>query len=69
MALFLGQDLMRIEQMPPSRIQRLYESETFKAWKQSRDASMKLPGIIVGRLDNLSKQLSGLGKQLSGRRG
>lgn len=67
MALFLGQDLLRVEQLSSSRIQAVYESDTFKAWKQSRDQSLKLPGIIVARIDTVSKQLHSISKQLQGR--
>lgn len=57
MALFLGQDLNSVGRIPVSRIDGVYESESFKVWKQKRDHDAKLPGAILGRMDGLAKLL------------
>lgn len=51
-----------------SHLDDIFKSETFKTWKQVRDNTLKLPGVLVGRLDNISKQIHGLGKALAARR-
>lgn len=67
MALFLGQSLTTVDQLPISDIDTVYESDTFKAWKEARDHAVKLGPLIIGRIDSLSKQISGLAKVLSRR--
>lgn len=65
MSLFLGQSLGATDRLPESQINDLYESEAFKAWKQTRDHQLKLPGVLISRIDGLSKQIAGLTKMLA----
>lgn len=65
--LFLGQDPVSIGSMPVSDMDAMFESEAFKTWKQIRDADLKLPGVLIGRIDSLAKQIHGLGKVLASR--
>lgn len=67
MALFLGQSLTTADQLTMSEIEAVYESDTFKAWKDARDHAVKLGPMIIGRIDGLSKQIAGLTKALSRR--
>ena len=67
--LFLGQDSQRIGEMTVSDMDAMFESETFKTWKQLRDADLKLPGILIGRIDGLAKQINGLSRALATRSG
>lgn len=69
MALFLQQDMVAIGQLTQTHLKSIYDSKTFKAWKDARDQSMKLPGIVVGRIDTVSKQIAGLAKVLASPRG
>lgn len=68
MALFLTQDITAVGKIPLSELNEMYQSETFKTWKQVRDNTMKFPGVIVERLDGLAKQISTLSTVLSRRR-
>lgn len=53
-----------MDSLPVSRIDGLYESESFKAWKQAREQSLKLPAMILGRIDSVAKQVRELGNAL-----
>jgi len=67
LALFLGQDFTAVDSLPVSRIDALYESDAYKAWKQARDNALRLPGALFGRIDGLSKQIRGLAQAVSPR--
>lgn len=63
--MFLGQDFTSVGELTPSAMDAIFESETFKSWKKARDYGMKLPSILIARMDGMAKQLAGLHKALA----
>lgn len=61
MSLYFQQPYRDSFRLPLSVIEKFYESEAFKKWKQARDAETKLKVMTIEGLNRIAKILSDMG--------